>query len=385
MRTQGLTPAEVQERLKRAQQNDQHYVDGKILCSMCTAAHPVAKAAHETFLDTNLGDPGLFPGTAGLEKEAIADLLELLHAPQSGAGFIVSGGTEANLLAMYAARNAADHADPEVIVPVSAHFSFTKICDMLSLKLVDAKLNETFRVDVGEVERLISPRTVAIVGNAGAPELGTVDPLEELSRIAVAHGVPLHVDAAFGGLVLPFLKKLGYPTPPFDFALDGVQSMTVDPHKMGLSTIPAGGILFRNQRTLQTIQTQTPYLTQNCQCTFIGTRSGASAAATWAVFNSLGREGFVEIVKQCMATTTFLCEGLRAAGFTPLITPTMNIVAFRAQNAQALAEQLRQRGWYVSYVPRLQAIRVVIMPHTSKSHIECFLQCLTELTKTSQT
>ncbi len=381
MRSQGLTPTQIEQRLKQAQQTDQHYADGKILCSMCTTPHFAAKAAHELFLEANLGDPGLFPGTTALEKEAVADLAELLHAPQTATGFIVSGGTEANLMAMYAARNAAHIDYPEVIVPSSAHFSFVKICDMLRLKLVEAKLDASFGVDLADVEQQISERTVAIVGNAGSAELGAVDPIDQLSRVAHERGVPLHVDAAFGGLVLPFLKELGYPTPSFDFALEGVQSMTVDPHKMGMSTIPAGGILFRDRQQLSCIQTQTPYLTHDYQCTFVGTRSGASVAATWAVFNALGREGFREVVQNCMKTTTALSEGLVDLGFSLLVKPTMNIVAFQSTKAQLLVDYLRQRGWYVSYVPRLQCIRVVVMPHTTKAHIDSFLGCLREFVK----
>jgi tyrosine decarboxylase/aspartate 1-decarboxylase len=193
--------------------------------------------------------------------------------------------------------------------------------------------------------------------------------------------VPLHVDAAFGGLVIPFLKDLGYTAPEFDFQLEGVQSVTVDPHKMGISTIPAGGILFRNSTSLECIKTQTPYLTEPDQCTFVGTRPAAPAAATWAVFNSLGREGYRKTVKCCMDLTTYLYEGLEDAGFEVLLRPPMNIVAFRNANPKLLADKLRQRGWYVSFVPRLNCIRVVLMPHSTKQHITDFLQCLSELAR----
>ena len=64
-----------------------------------------------------------------------------------------------------------------------------------------------FRVNASEVEKLINKNTVAIVGTAGTAELGAVDPIEELSKIALRHNVHLHVDAAFGGLVIPFLTN----------------------------------------------------------------------------------------------------------------------------------------------------------------------------------
>ena len=91
-------------------------------------------------------------------------------------------------------------------MPESAHFSFTKICNLLNLKPVYASLDGSFRVDSSSVEKCVSKNTVAIVGTAGTSELGVVDPIEELSEVALKHDVWLHVDAAFGGLVIPFLK-----------------------------------------------------------------------------------------------------------------------------------------------------------------------------------
>ena len=152
-------------------------------------------------------------------------------------------------------------------------------------------LDSSFRVNPSEVENLINKNTVAVVGTAGTAELGVVDPIDKLSEIALQHGVFLHVDAAFGGLVIPFLK---HTQPSFDFSLDGVESMTVDPHKMGMAAIPAGGILFKDATSLDYIKTETPYLTDKTQYTFVGTRTGASAASVWAVFKALGREGYSE-------------------------------------------------------------------------------------------
>jgi tyrosine decarboxylase / aspartate 1-decarboxylase len=379
LKAKGLSKKQVLAKLKLALERDLKYVDGKILCSMCTIPHPLAKVANELFLEGNLGDPGLFPGSHQLEKEAVAALSDLLHSPKGGVGFIVSGGTEANLLAMYAARNAANVEAPEVVVPESVHFSFEKICDLLKVKLVKAKLDASYRVDLTALEQQITKHTIAVVGNAGSAELGTIDPIEAISKIAVAYKVPLHVDAAFGGLVLPFLKELGCDVPEFDFGLQGVQSVTVDPHKMGMSTIPAGGILFRNSTNLSCIKTKTPYLTEPDQCTFVGTRPAASPAATWAVFASLGREGFRKTVKQCMELTTFLYEGLEAAGFEVLLRPAMNIVAFRDTNPKLLTEKLQHNGWCVSYVPRFNCVRVVLMPHSTKQHIADFLRSLREV------
>ena len=98
--------------------------------------------------------------------------------------------------------------------------------------------------------------------------------------------------------MIPFLEK----SYPFDFKIPGVTSIAIDPHKMGLSTIPSGALLFRSPSFLDSLKVNTPYLTTKSQYTLTGTRSGASAAATYAVMKHLGREGYVKNVQYCIST-----------------------------------------------------------------------------------
>jgi tyrosine decarboxylase / aspartate 1-decarboxylase len=368
MQPNGVPARDVLSELKIRSKQNRRYSDGRILCSMCTAPHPVAKKAYQLFFDSNLGDQALFPAAAQLEREVIAQLGILLHRDDA-TGWVVSGGTEANLLAMLAAKNKANVAQPEMVLPESVHFSFTKACKLIGVKPVYAALDSSFRVIPAEVEKLINENTVGIVGTAGTAELGAVDPIPELSKIAVKRNVHLHVDAAFGGLVIPFLKN----GPAFDFGLEGVQSMTVDPHKMGMAAIPAGGILFRNQDLLDYLKTDTPYLSDKQHYTFVGTRTGASAASAWAVFKTLGVEGYTRVVGDCMKNTRTLTEGLEKAGYKLLCSPQLNIVAFKAQNTKQLAEDLWKKGWYISYIPRYDCIRLVLMPHVKRKHVLAFL------------
>jgi tyrosine decarboxylase/aspartate 1-decarboxylase len=151
---------------------------------------------------------------------------------------------------------------------------------------------------------------------------------------------------------------------------------------MGMATIPAGGILFRDDACLNHIKTETPYLTEEAQYTFVGTRSGASVAATWAVFESLGREGFTKAITGCIRLTKLLSAGLESLGFKLVTKPALNIVAFCCSNSKLLAEMLRQHGWFVSYVPRLDCVRIVVMPHLRERHITAFLKELSNITET---
>ena len=380
MDEQGISKAEVLELLKNFKKRDMTHRSGRILGSMCTCPHEVGVEAYRMFLESNLGDPGLFQGTKTMEDEAIAMLGDLL-GKKDVYGHIITGGTEANIMAMRAARNTRRIKNPEIIMPKSAHFSFKKAADMLCLKLREAELDKDYKVDINSVHRLISDKTVAIVGVAGTTELGKVDPIEELSEICADKDIFLHVDAAFGGYSIPFLNETGYDLPKFDFSLPGVCSITIDPHKMGLAPIPTGGILFRDRRYLEVMSIETPYLTEDRQSTIVGTRTGASTAATWALMKYLGREGYREVAGRCMELTELLARGIKTTGFRLVTEPQLNIVAFYDDELSVweISDRLEEKGWAVSISSYPQAIRIIVMPHLKKEHIEMFLHDLGDL------
>jgi len=111
-------------RLRDARERDFTFSSGRILGSMCTLPHPVAVRAYRMFMETNMGDPELFPGTREVEEEAIDMVGRMLHAPLASGGRMTSGGTESNLTALWIFKNMSGRN--EVIVPESAHFSFRK-------------------------------------------------------------------------------------------------------------------------------------------------------------------------------------------------------------------------------------------------------------------
>jgi len=366
----GLPESEVMRLLEETRERDYSY--DRFFSTMCTQPHPIAVRAHSMFLETNLGDPGLFPGVADLEDRVVAMLGELLGCPYA-CGYVSTGGTESNIQAIRAARNEAGIKNGNIVVPASAHFSFDKIGDLLSLEVRKAELDESLRVDLSSVEGLVDERTVALVGIAGTTEFGQVDPIEDLAEIAEEKSIHLHVDAAFGGFVLPFLKRRF----KWDFSLPGVSSITIDPHKMGLSTIPAGGMLFRGPECLSALETETHYLTRARQASLTGTRSGAAAAATYAVMMHLGREGFRKMVDYCMDLTAHLVAGARKIGIEPVIEPVMNVVALRVPQTAAVRDELMKLDWHVSMTREPnRALRLILMGHMSQERIDLFLEDL---------
>jgi len=371
MNQKGLSEKDVLSMLDKMRSKDTSYE--KVLSAMCTTPHPVAIKAHMQFIESNLGDFGLFQGTKELEEKAISLMGGLLGDPHA-CGYITTGGTESNIQALRAARNLSGKKRPNVIVPSSAHFSFEKVADILGIEVRKADLDTEFKVDIGSVESLIDDNTAAIVGIAGSTEFGQIDPINELAELADSHDIFLHVDAAFGGFVVPFLDNKY----AFDFSVNGVSSITSDPHKMGLSTIPAGGLLFREEACLLPLEIDTPYLTIRKQHSLTGTRSGAAVAAAYAVMTHLGKEGYKKIVDRCMKMTHRLVDEVQDFGFTPLIDPVMNIVALDVPDLDEVRKRLRSKGWFTSITRSPRAMRLVIMPHLTDEALTLFISDLTK-------
>jgi len=381
MQTKGLPQKAVLKELESRLEKDFTYDSGRIIGSMCTSPHSFARRVHARFLDRNLGDSGLFPAVAKLEKEVVQMLGSLLSNSEAS-GHIVTGGTEANTLALWAAKKLSNKNHCEAIVPASAHCSFDKAAELLGLRIVKARLNSRFQVDVDAVRKAINPNTIAIVGIAGTTGLGVVDPISDLSEIAIEKDLYLHVDAAFGGFVLPFLKDSGVNVPEFDFACRGVRSITIDPHKMGLAPIPAGGILFRNETLRKTIAWNVSYLAggETEQATLVGTRTGASVVAVWAMLKHFGREGYRRIVRRCMRLTHRLADRIpNIKGLDIVTEPMMNVVGLKSDmfDIRNIAQQLRAKGWAVSLFPN--HIRIVVMPLIRKWHVERFVGDLNDI------
>ncbi len=349
---------------KKREDLDHNY----ILSSMCTLPHPVAVRAHCMFMETNLGDPGLFPGTASLEQLLIKRFAALYHCPDAG-GYATSGGTESNLQALRLAKvQQKDIPYPNAVVPESAHFSFKKSCDILGIEMRGVPLDDTLRMDADAAAEQIDSNTIALVGIAGTTEYGMVDPIAALAKIANQHNVLFHVDAAFGGMVIPFLDK---PI-PFDFSLPGVTTIAVDPHKMGMSTIPAGCLLTREPDLLHALNIDTPYLTVKQEFTLAGTRPGAPVVGALAVMDYLGVEGMRAMVKGCLKNTRRLIAGMETFGFERAATPDVNVATFIAKKEDIPAP------WKVSWT-RPGHLRIVCMPHVHGERIEAFLKDIGEL------
>jgi tyrosine decarboxylase/aspartate 1-decarboxylase len=250
--------------------------------------------------------------------------------------------------------------NPNIIVPASAHFSFEKACGMMDIEMRIAPVDEEFRMRTDAAGELIDKNTCCIIGVAGTTEYGVTDPIPALGKIAGQEGIHLHVDAAFGGYVLPFIEN----APAFDFSVPEVGSISVDPHKMGMSTIPSGVLMVRDEKVFCNLLVETPYLTTKQAYSLTGTRPGASVAAAYAVMAYMGRRGMKALVSGCMENTRRVIEGMEAFGVQRRVTPDVNVATFEHVSVPS--------PWIVSYTRRGD-LRIVCMPHVNRDVVEAFL------------
>ena len=370
---------EILKELQKYRDKDFTFSSGHILSSMCTQPHPIATEAYMNFLATNLGDPELFPGTKEMESKLISFISKLFNAPKTATGLIGSGGTESNITAIWLVKNMT--GKKEIIIPASAHFSFEKIASIMNIKLVTIPLNKEYYMDITNIRKKINKDTATVVGIAGSTELGTIDPIPELSDTCKDENIFLHIDAAFGGFVIPFLKELEYDIPDFDFNLKGVSSISVDAHKMGYSAIPLGALIIREKKWLDNINVKTPYISSKTQAGILATRSGGPVAAAYAVAKYLGKEGYENLIRNCMKTTDYIHECIENMGLSLIIKPTMNVLGVKLKNPSKVVKKLTDLGWKVNKMDRLSAIRIVLMPHVTKEIIDKFIPVFKKVCK----
>ena len=372
-----LTDEEVLDGVNQHLRLNPHQVENNFGISYVGPPHPISRRVAEMAAGTFFVEWAreMQPGTYQLEKEAVRMLGSLLGHPDA-VGFITSGGTESNVSALRLARNLAGVAEPEVVLPESAHYSFRVAAELLGIRLRYASLDEDFRPHMDEVEDLINSNTVALVCSAPDGSFGLLDPVAEFADLAQSKGLYLHVDGAFGGFILPFMRESGRDVPPFDFSLPGVSSIMTDGHKLGLMPVATSFFLVRDEAMLQAIPTQDTVIHN-----LTATKHGDRPATAWAVMRRLGRQGYLESTRHVLEIVDLVVKGIESIeGLRLIVKPFLTLVSFTSDryDVQQIHQELQARGWGHSYgmahgVPR---IRLSIHPHRDKEHARQFLQAL---------
>lgn len=357
---QGRQKQDLFAEMRQLKQKDVRWKEGRVFSLVFYAGEElleVIQEAHRLFMSENGLNPGAFPSLRKFETEVVAMVAALLQGDEQVVGNMTTGGTESILLAVKTARDFArvrfpQLKDPEIVLPISAHPAFEKACHYFGLTPVHVPLREDFRADVSAYKRALSQKTVLGVGSAPAYPHGVMDPIEELSELCRERQIPFHVDACVGGLMLPFVRKLGYPVREFDFRLPGVTSISADLHKYGYTAKGASTVLYRSAELWRHqfyVYTDWPGGIYPSP-TMTGTRAGGTIAAAWAVMNYLGESGYLEIAREVMEATRWLMEEVRQIpGLQVLSTPEMSIFAIASETLDiyAVGDEMTLRGWHL--------------------------------------
>lgn len=331
--------------------------------------------AHNLYLPTNFLNPMAFKSLKEMESDLVQMTASMLNAPSSAVGTLTSGGTESILMAVKAARDRARKRRPwircpEIVVPETIHVAFDKAAHYFGLKVRYAPLDKDGRVNVKALKRLVSGKTVMIVASAPQYPHGSIDPIAEIGAFAKRKRIPFHVDACFGGFILPWLEELGYPIPEFDFRVEGVTSMSADLHKYGYASKGASVILYRDMSYLKHqffISTDWPggiYISP----TMAGSRPGGPIAAAWASVMAMGQSGFRKHAQLAMESAERLRQGIDAIeGLERLGTGEATIVTYTSNDPKlsifAVADLLVAKGWHVDRQHRPDSIHLTTTSH----------------------
>ena len=252
-------------------------------------------------------------------------------------------------------RFSSRHPDveaPEMILAVTGHPAFEKAAHYFRLKPIHIPVAMDFRANIDAMKQAISPRTAIIIGSAPSYPHGVVDPIAEMAQIALEEEILFHVDACVGGFMLPFMRRLGYPVPDFDFRVPGVTSISADLHKYGYAIKGASLILYRNpeiRRHQLFAYVDWPggiYASP----TFTGTRPAGPIAASWALMKFLGEEGYVRIADQVMRATRAIHDGIEAIeGIEVLGEPDMSLMAIGSDSLDVyqIGDEMTAMGWHL--------------------------------------
>jgi sphinganine-1-phosphate aldolase len=378
-----------------ASEEDAFWETGKCSGTMYCGDHghyDFLTEAFGRFAHVNALQRDMCPSATKFEGEIIAMTLDVLNgdAVTDGepVGIVTSGGTGSITHAMLAYREHARQergiTAPNVIKPETAHPAFDKACHLFGIELLNAPIDpETTLVDVGWMADHIDENTVALVGSACNYGYGTIDPIEELSALALERGVGLHVDSCLGGFILPFGQKLGYDIPVFDFRLPGVTSMSADTHKYGYAFKGTSVCAFRDKALRNS---QYFFLTgwtggKYCSPGMEGSRSAGLLAATWASMVSIGWEGYLAYAREIFETSFAMQEAVRSHPELRVMGQPTFLFSFTSDafDIYHVNDFMRARGWRFNGQQYPNALHMAVTrPQTQPGVVESFATDLEE-------
>jgi glutamate/tyrosine decarboxylase-like PLP-dependent enzyme len=328
-----------------------------------------------------------FAGTQSIEQEVIeicaTDILRA--APESCDGYIASGGTEANIQAIWMYRNyfqkehQANTGEIGILCSIDSHYSMDKAANLLGISIHKVQVDTDTRTlssiaidDALSKAKLSGIKHFIVVANMMTTMYGSVDDVSLYTDALLADNISfkLHIDGAYGGFYHPFADKEHH----LDFANEHVSSVTLDAHKMAQA--PYGtGIFITHKGLIHYTNTKASYV-EGEDYTLIGSRSGANAVAVWMILMTHGPYGWYEKVFVLQKRTEWMCKKLTKKGIQYYRNEGANIITIKATE---LSEEVAHR---YGLVPDNHAnptwYKIVIMNHVT---VEKLILVLEEIEK----
>ncbi|PCJ64099.1 MAG: aspartate aminotransferase family protein [Bacteroidetes bacterium] len=315
-----------------------------------------------------------FSGTQHIEEEVIElCAVDILKAkPKSCDGYIASGGTEANIQAIWIYRNYfetesnAKSTEICIICSEDSHYSMDKAANLLGIDVqkvaVTSNTREITKVTVKEAissAKEKGKKYFIVIANMMTTMYGSVDDVSCYTDVLLAEQLPfkLHVDGAYGGFYYPFSMEDN----ALDFSNEHVSSVTLDAHKMAQA--PYGtGIFLARKGLIEYANTQASYV-EGDDFTLIGSRSGANAVAVWMILMTSGPFGWFEKIYILQKRTTWMCEKLTERGIEFYRNDGANIITIKASSiSDKIAHQF---GLVPDSHSNPKWFKIVIMEHVT--------------------
>ncbi|MGZ4466957.1 MAG: pyridoxal phosphate-dependent decarboxylase family protein [Nocardioidaceae bacterium] len=377
-----------------ATEEDAFWETGKCSGTMYSGDHEhyaFLTEAFGMFAHVNVLQRDMCPSATKFEGEIIAMALDLLHAEAvtdgTPAGLITTGGSGSILHALLAYREqsrARGVHRPNFIKPETGHPAFDKACRLLGIELRVVPVDPVSTlVDPARVAERVDADTVAIMGSACNYGYGTIDPIGELSEVALEKGIGLHVDGCLGGYLLPFGQELGYDIPLFDFRVPGVTTISADTHKYGYAFKASSTLLFRDKGLRDAQYFYLPgwsggkYMSPGIE----GSRSGGLLSATWASMVQLGREGYLRYAADIFGTAEAMKQEVRSHPELRIMGNPAFCFSITADDFDIyhVADSMRAKGWRFNGQQYPNAIHMAVTrPQTQPGVVDAFAADLAE-------
>ena len=300
------------------------------------------------YLNKNVVDRAGYKSLNVFEEE-IDRYFKRIFDNKAGSVVLTSGSTESILLAFHYAREEAlvkkNITKPNILIPVHAHFSLKRCAKMLNIEVREIKTNEAFTTDTEDVVKKIDKNTILVIGIMISTELGVIDDLERLNAIAAEHNTWLHIDAAIGGFIIPYLDT----DVPYRFSrLGSLFSMNISCHKFGLSLCGGGILLLRDRQVTKLHAGSIDYLSSGKKKMASLTVTGSSLAVFSLYTNIMlyKFQGYKHFAKKYIKVKNELVEILKNFDYQCHEgSPYSPQLFVYGQDIVKLSEYLEKQGW----------------------------------------